>query len=138
MTSPTEVQPYLFFEGRCEEALEFYRRALGAEVLAMMRVKDSPDPSMAMPGAENNILHASFRVGSSTIMASDGQAQSPAQFRGFALSLNLRDQKEAARLFSALVDGGQAQMPLTKTFFSPSFGMVTDRFGVMWMLYVAP
>ena len=133
-----QVQPYLFFEGRCEEALEFYRRALGAEVTALMRSKDSPDPAMALPGGEDKIIHAMLRVAETTLLASDGRCQGRPSFEGFALSITAPSEAEAQRLFSALSDGGQVQMPLTKTFFSPSFGMVADRFGVSWMLYVAP
>lgn len=138
MPSAMQVQPYLFFEGRCEEALEFYRRALGAEVTALMRSKDSPDPAMALPGGEDKIIHAMLRVGETTLLASDGRCQGRPSFEGFALSITAPSQAEAQRLFSALSDGGQVHMPLTKTFFSPSFGMVADRFGVSWMLYVAP
>ena len=137
MTAAMQVQPYLFFEGRCEEALEFYRRALGAEVTALMRSKDSPDPSMAIPGAEDKVIHAMFRIGEATLLASDGRCQGPPSFQGFALSLTVPSETEAEQLFAALVDGGQVRMPLTKTFFSPSFGMVADRFGVSWMIYVA-
>ena len=136
MPPTMQLEPYLFFEGRCEEALEFYRRALGAEVLAMMRSKDSPDPEMTIPGAEDKIIHALFRIGENTLMASDGQCQGPAGFKGFALSLTVPDETESERLFAALTDGGQVLMPLTKTFFSPSFGMVADRFGVSWMIHV--
>ena len=132
-----ELQPYLFFEGRCEEAIEFYRRALGAEVLALHRYKDSPDPAMCLPGAGDKVMHASLRIGESTVMASDGQCQASPSFRGFALSLTAASESDADRLFAALSDGGQVQMPLTKTFFSPRFGMVADRFGVSWMVYVA-
>jgi PhnB protein len=133
-----QVQPYLFFEGRCEEALEFYRRALGAEVTALMRSKDSPDPAMAIPGAEDKVIHAMFRIGETTLLASDGRCQGPSSFQGFALSLTVPSETEAERLFAALGEGGQVLMPLMKTFFSPSFGMVADRFGVSWMIYVAP
>ena len=132
------VQPYLFFEGRCEEALEFYRRTLGAEVLALMRSKDSPDPEMCIPGAEDKIIHAMVRIGDTTMLASDGRCQGPPQFQGFALSITTPGEAENQRLFAALGDGGQVLMPLMKTFFSPSFGMLADRFGVSWMLYVAP
>jgi PhnB protein len=134
------VQSYLFFDGRCEEALEFYRKALKAEVTMLMRFKDSPEPhqpGMVPPGSENKIMHSSFRVGDSTVMASDGRCQGKPNFQGFALSLTVKNVDEAQRLFSTLSDGGQVQQPLTKTFFSPSFGMVTDRFGVMWMVLVA-
>jgi len=138
MSSAMQVQPYLFFEGRCEEALEFYRRALGAEVTALMRSKDSPDPAMTIPGAEDKVIHAMVRIGESTLLASDGRCQGSPTFRGFALSLTVPGEPEAERLFAALGEDGQVLMPMMKTFFSPSFGMVADRFGVSWMIYVAP
>jgi PhnB protein len=138
MPSAIQVQPYLFFEGRCEEALEFYRRAVGAEVTALMRSKDSPDPEMAIPGGEDKVIHAMFRIGETTLLASDGRGQGSPSFQGFALSLTVPSETEAERLFAALGAGGQVLMPLMKTFFSPSFGMVADRFGVSWMIYVAP
>jgi PhnB protein len=130
------VQPYLMFDGRCEEALEFYRRAIGAEVTALLRWKDSPDPRMAMPGAEEKVMHSLLRIGDSTIMASDGQCQGKPDFQGFSLSITAIHVAEADRLFAALGEGGQVQMPLSETFFSPRFGMVADRFGVSWMIYV--
>jgi PhnB protein len=133
-----QVQPYVFFDGRCEEALEFYGRALGAEVTALMRYKDSPDPAMVQPGAEDKVMHASFRIGQTTVLASDGRGQGRPSFQGFALSLMVPNEAEAERRFASLGNGGHVQMPLTKTFFSPCFGMLADRFGVSWMIYVAP
>jgi PhnB protein len=133
------VQPYLFFEGRCEEAVEFYRRALGAEVEMLMRIKDSPDPyppGMIPPGSGDKVMHVSFRIGDTTVMASDGTCNGKPSFQGFSLSLTARDAAEADRLFAALSDGGKVSMPLGKTFFSPRFGMVADRFGVSWMVIV--
>ncbi|MGH8489217.1 MAG: VOC family protein [Gammaproteobacteria bacterium] len=133
-TSPI-VQPYLFFDGRCEEALEFYRKALDAEVTMLMHFKDSPDPTMAhVP--DNKVMHASFRIGETTVMASDGRCGGQPSFEGFALSLSVPTVAGADRLFAALANGGQVQMPLAKTFFSPRFGMVSDRFGVSWMILV--
>ena len=131
-----QVQPYLFFDGRCEEALEYYRRALGAEVTMLMRFKDSPEPPrMASPGEK--VMHASFRIGDTTVMASDGHCLGKPTFHGFSLSLTAPNETEAERLFAALADNGQVQQPLIKTFFSPRFGMVADRFGVSWMIIVA-
>jgi PhnB protein len=132
-----QVQPYLFFNGRCEEALEFYRSAVGAEVTALLRFKDCPEPGTAPPGAEDKVMHSRFRVGDSAIMASDGRCQGEMSFQGFSLTLEVSSEAEAERLFASLSDGGQIQMPLTKTFFSPSFGMVADRFGVQWMILVS-
>jgi len=134
------VQPYLFFDGRSEEAADFYRRALGAEVTMLMRWKDCPEPQrpgMATPGSENKVMHMALRIGDTTVLASDGQCQGQQSFQGFALSLTVPNESEADRKFAALADGGQVQMPLAKTFFSPRFGMVADRFGVSWMVYVA-
>ncbi|HZZ71962.1 MAG TPA: VOC family protein [Pirellulales bacterium] len=131
------VQTYLFFEGQCEEALEFYQQALGAKVEMLMRYGDAPDPVPAdqiPPGSEQKILHVSFRVGESVVMASDGHCSGQAKFGGFAVSLQTRDAAEAQRLFQGLSDGGKISMPIGKTFFSPCFGMVVDRFGITWMV----
>jgi PhnB protein len=131
------VEPYLFFDGRCEEALDFYRQALDAEVLALIRYKDSPDPNMCMPGVDTDkVMHALFRIGETKAMASDGRCEGKPSFQGFALTLSVPDEAEADRRFAALADGGQVQMALTKTFFSPRFGMVADKFGVSWMISV--
>ena len=135
-----QVQPYLFFDGRCEEAIEFYLRALGAEVTALMCYKDSPqphEPGMIPPGSEDKVMHASFRIGDTTVMASDGHCQGQPSFQGFSLSLTVADDAAAEKLFAALSDGGQVQMPMTRTFFSSRFGMVADRFGVSWMVLAA-
>jgi PhnB protein len=135
-----QVQPYLFFDGRCEEAVEFYRNALGAEVTMLMRYKDSPDPPLPgrVPlGSEDKVMHVSLRIGEATVMASDGSCSGQPSFQGFSLSLTVPDPAEADRLFAALADGGQVQMPLTETFWSPRFGMVADRFDVGWMVNVA-
>ena len=102
-----------------------------------MRSKDSPDPAMTIPGAEDKVIHAMVRIGETTLLASDGRCQGSPAFQGFALSLTVPGETEAERLFAALGEGGQVLMPLMKTFFSPSFGMVADRFGVSWMIYVA-
>jgi PhnB protein len=133
-----QVTPYLFFDGRCEEAIEFYKKALGAEVGMLMRFKDSPEPPApgCGPGDASKIMHASLRIAGTTVMASDGRAQGNPKFEGFALSLNAKNDAEADRLFAALAEGGQVQMPMSKTFFSPRFGMVADRFGVGWMVIV--
>ncbi len=133
------IQPYLFFNGRCEEAVEFYRKALGAEVEMMMRFKESPEPpkpGMVPPGFENKIMHTSFRVGQTIVMASDGCSADKASFEGFSLSISVATEAEANRVFAALSEGGQVRMPLTKTFWSPRFGMVEDRFGIGWMVSV--
>jgi PhnB protein len=132
-----QVQPYLNFDGRCEEALDFYRGALGAEVTMLMRFKESPEPGMVSPGSEDKVMHASFRVGEVTVMASDGRCKGQPSFQGISLALTAPDDAEAERRFAALADGGQMQMPLTKTFFSSRFGTVADRFGVSWMVLVA-
>ena len=131
-----QVQTYLSFDGRCEEAIEFYRKALGAEVAMLLRFKDSPDQTVTPPGGGNKVMHSRFRIGETTVLASDGRSGGGPKFEGFALSLSLPNEAEADRLFAKLADGGKVQMPLTKTFFSPRFGMLTDRFGVMWMVYV--
>ena len=136
-----QVQPYLFFEGRCEEALDFYRQALDAQVDMLMRFKESPEappPGAVARGSEDKVMHASFRVGDSTLMASDGGCSGRSGFQGVTLSLNLADAAEAERRFAALAEGGEVQMPLGATFWSPAFGMLVDRFGVSWMVNVTP
>jgi PhnB protein len=133
-----QLQPYLHFDGRCEEAVAFYRDALGAEVTMLMRFKDSPERSMIPPGAEDKVMHMRFRLGDTTVLASDGRRLGKANFQGFSLSLTVASDAEAERLFSALAKNGQVQMPLTKTFFSSRFGMVADRFGVAWMIHGGP
>ena len=133
------VQPYLFFDGRAEEAIEFYRSTLDAEVIMLMRFKESPEPhqpGMIPPGSENKVMHASLRIGDTTVMASDGHCAGKPSFQGFSLSLSVADEATAERIFAALGKGGQVQMPLAKTFFSPRFGIVADRFGVSWMVIV--
>lgn len=136
------IEPYLNFDGRCEEAIEFYKRALGAEVTMLMRFKESPEPpppGMHAPGTENKIMHASLRIGDSTLMCSDGRCVGGGpKFEGVSLSLTASNDAQAERLFSALAPGGKVGMPLQKTFFSSRFGMVDDRFGVHWMIIVAP
>jgi len=135
------IEPYLFFEGRCEEALAFYRRALGAEVGPLMRYKESPEPHQpgAMPSrSENKVMHAVVKIGDTKVMASDGRCSGRPVFQGFALTINAPDVPRADQMFAALADGGQVQMALAKTFFAPRFGMVTDRFGVLWMIIVMP
>ena len=134
----THIQPYLFFGGRCEEAIEFYAQALGAQVEMLMHHRDSPDPhppGLLQPGFEDKVMHATIRIGEAIIMASDG-CDDKSRFDGFRLSLAVPTEADARRAFAGLSDGGEVQMPLTKTFWSPCFGMVTDRFGVGWMVTV--
>lgn len=129
-----QLQPYLFFDGRCEEAAEFYKRTLGAEVIAMIRCKDSPEPNpMMAPGSENKVMHMSLKIGDTRIMASDGANTGATNFHGFSLALSVKTQ-EGERIFNALADGGQVRAPLSKTFFSPKFGMLADKFGLGWMV----
>jgi PhnB protein len=131
------VQAYLNFEGRTEEAIAFYKRALGAEVLLMVRCKDAPPPPQGLkPGTEEKILHSTLRIGGSTLMATDGFNTGKMAFAGFSLSLEAKDPGEAAQMFAALSEGGKVLLPLGPTFFSSSFGMVADPFGVQWMIVV--
>lgn len=135
-----KIQPYLSFEGRCEEAFEFYKSALGAEIVMLLRFKDNPEPpevSMVTPESENKIMHMEFRIGETSILASDGRCAGKANFQGISLTLTVANETEADAKFALLLKGGQILMPLTKTFFSPKFGMVTDCFGVTWMIIVA-
>ena len=132
------LEPYLFFNGRCQEALDFYRSALGAEIEMVMRFKDSPEPpapGMVPSDWGEKIMHASMRIGTARVMASDGCGPAGG-FSGFSLSLPLATEADAGRVFSALSEGGQVTMPLQKTFWSPCFGMLTDRFGIAWMITV--
>ena len=133
-----QVQPYLFFDGRCDEAIEFYKKAVGAEVGMLMRWKDSPDKSMCTPDNENKVMHASLTIGETRVMASDGRNTGNPKFDGFALSVNAKDDADADRLFNGLSTDGKVVMPLGKTFFSPRFGMTQDKFGVNWMVIVEP
>jgi len=137
-----QIQPYLFFEGRCEEAAEFYRDAIGAEVKMLMRYKDSPEPHQksdsCAPISPEKVMHMRLQIGNAVILASDGYCSGKPNFQGFTLSLTVANEAEAGRLFNALAAGGKVHMPLAKTFFSPSFGMLADRFGVSWMVYVEP
>src|SRR4051812_6675983 len=131
-----QVQPYLFFEGRCEEAIEFYRKALGAEVDVVMRYKEAPPaPGMKMP--PEKVMHAAFKVGDTRVLASDGNCSGKPSFQGFSLTVGARDDADAKRLFNALAEGGKVTQPLTKTFFSSSFGMLRDKFGLGWMVMAA-
>ena len=139
------VQPYLFFEGRCEEALEFYKKAVGAQVTMLMRNSDSPDTEAAKmklpPGTENKVMHCEFKIGETTLMGSDGfcRESEVGQFKGFSLSIAVADAAAARKVFAALSsDGGKVDMPLEKTFFSESFGMVTDKFGIGWLVNAQP
>ncbi len=139
-----QVQPYLFFEGRCEEALTFYQGAVGAKLIDLMHYKDNPEPQAGEGCPEGSapppdkVMHASFSIGDTTLMASDGMASGKPEFKGMSLSITAASDAEAKRLFDALGDGGHVQMPLTKTFFASSFGMVADRFGVSWMVIAMP
>jgi PhnB protein len=133
--------PYLFFNGRCDEALAFYRQALGAEILMQMRFREAPDPpppGMLPPGSEDKVMHAHARIGDAEFMASDGHCSGQPGFQGFSLSLTLPTEADVDRAFAALADQGRVDMPAGKTFWSPRFGMVTDRFGVQWMVTVPP
>ena len=135
------IQPYLFFNGNCEQAVECYRKALGAEVEMMMRFKESPEPpppGMMPPNWGDKIMHTSFRVGQTTVMASDGCGPEAKGFQGFSLSLAVASEAEADRYFNALADGGKVTMPLNKTFWPPRFGMLEDKFGIGWMVSVFP
>lgn len=129
-----QVTPYLMFDGRTEEAIEFYKKAVGATVEMMMRFKDSPDKSMCAAGAENKVMHSCLKIGDTAVMASDGRNTGKPDFKGISLSLNAKDEAHADKMFEALGEGGQVQMPMTKTFFAKRFGMVADKFGVSWMI----
>lgn len=133
------IHPYLMFGGRCDEALEFYKKAIGAQVDMVMRFNESPEPTppgMLAPGFEKKVMHSSFKVGDSMVMASDGCSPEDGKFSGFSLSLSVPTETDAHRVYNALAEGGTPKMPLTKTFWSPCFGMLEDRFGIAWMVIV--
>jgi PhnB protein len=130
------VQPYLFFNGRCDEAIEFYQKALGAEVMMLMRFKQAPDQSMVKPETAEKVMHARLRIGDAIVLMSDGMCAGESKFEGFSLTLSLDSVEEVDRRFNTLADGGQVRMPLDETFFSPRFGMLVDKFGVGWIVLV--
>ncbi len=132
-----KTEPYLFFDGHTEEAIEFYKKTLGAQVVQLMRFEENPEPEepgMRPAGTQKKVMHAQIKIGDTTIMMSDGRCLGSPTFKGFGLSLSVPTESEAARLFSELGAGGQVQMPMAKTFFAPAFGMVADKFGVSWMV----
>ena len=132
--SETTLQPYLFFGGRCEEALEFYGKALGAEIVMLTRFKDAPGLEPKMPECfDEKVMHATIRIGSSMFFASDGRCEGDPEFEGFSMAINVPTEAEAERIFNALAEDGAIVMPLEKTFWAPKFGMLQDRFGVGWM-----
>ena len=140
MKNKANIQPYLFFDGKCEEAIEFYKKALGAEVSFLMRYKDSPEapPPGCGPTDSNKVMHVSFNIGETQISGSNGRASGNPKFEGFALTLTVKTEAEADKAFNALANGGKVEQPLAKTFFSARFGMVVDKFGVFWMVMVTP
>jgi len=129
-----KVQPYVFFDGKCDEALQFYQRALGAKVNALMRFSEAPDQSQIKPESKNKVMHAAFQIGETEILASDGYCLGAPAFQGFALTINAANSAEALKLFTGIAEGGKIQMPLDKTFFAASFGIAVDKFGVNWMV----
>jgi PhnB protein len=133
-----QIETYLFFEGRTEEALEFYQQKLGAKIDAVLRYEDNPDPKYNPPNSANKVMHSLFRIGDTKVMASDGNCSGKPSFQGFSLTLNAADEADAKRRFNALAEGGKVNQPLTETFFAKSFGMVADRFGVNWMVMAGP
>ena len=140
MSTKSVIEPYLFFNGRCEEAVKFYQQALGAELQMMMRYKESPAP--LPPGSTpanwgDKIMHSSLKIGSNIVMASDGCGES-GKVQGFSLSISVPTEADAKQVFTALSEGGKVEMPLTKTFWSPCFGMLEDQFGIGWMVSVNP
>jgi PhnB protein len=130
------IEPYIFFEGCAEQAAHFYQQSLGAEIVALLRYSEAPDPAQCPVDDPDKVMHMNLRIGDSVVMGSDGNCSGETRFQGFALTLNAKDVNEAEKLFGLLADGGQVQMPLEETFFSPAFGMLADRFGVPWMIHV--
>ena len=133
-----QIQPYLFFEGRADEAIAFYKKAVGAKTEMVMRFKEAPDQSMISPGSADKVMHAAIKIGDATVLMSDGRNSGKSNFQGFSLTIYAKDAAEADKLFGALAEGGEVRMSLDKTFFSPRFGMLADKFGVGWMVIVQP
>ena len=136
-----QIQPYLFFEGRTDEAIDFYKKAVGAKVTMLMRNKESPDkppPGMLPPGSDDKVMHAAVTIGDSVVMMSDGMVSGKPNFSGVSLSLTVKDVADGERKFKALGEGGKVSLPFGKTFFAEGFGMVTDRFGLGWMVMAGP
>jgi PhnB protein len=131
-----KVQPYLFFNGRCDEAIAFYKKSVGAELGMLARFKDSPNPEHAGPGWGDKVMHAELKIGESTLLFSDGRGESKTSFENFSLTIIVEDPPTAERLFASLAEDGEIIMPVAKTFYSPAFGMLSDKFGVTWMVYV--
>lgn len=132
-----QVQPYINFEGRCDEAIDFYKKAVDAKVDMLMRFKESPDQSMVTPQSKDKVMHAALHIGDTQILVSDGRCQGSPNFNGIALALSAPTDTDAERIFNALAEGGKVNMPLTGTFFSSKFGMLADKFGIGWMVLVA-
>jgi PhnB protein len=131
-----QVQPYLFFDGRADEAIEFYKKAVGAKPKMLMRFKDAPDQSMVTPQSKDKVMHAAVDIGDATVLISDGECAGQTNFTGFSLVISASNEAEADKVFGALADGGQVRMPMAKTFFAKRFGMLADKFGVGWMVIV--
>jgi PhnB protein len=131
-----QVQSYLFMDGRAEEAIEHYKKMLGATVNTLLRFKESPDPASCVPGSENKIMHADISIGETKVLLSDGHNKGQPNFQGFGLALSTKTEAEADKIFNGLAAGGTVTMPQAKTFFSPRFGMLADKFGVNWMILV--
>ena len=131
-----DVQPYLSFEGRAQEALDFYKSAVGATVDVIMHFKDAPPEVQAQmsPDSREKIMHAAFRLGDTQLFASDGRCTGKASFSGVSLTINAASNEEAEKLFGALGKGGQVTMPMSETFFAYRFGILADKFGVNWMI----
>ena len=132
-----QVQPYLFFDGKCDEALEFYKKAVGANPTMLMRFKDAPDKSMITPGTENKIMHAAVDIGATKVLMSDGRCQGNTNFQGFGLAISAKNEAEADKMFDALGVGGQVTMPMAKQAWGDEFGMCVDQFGIDWLVNIS-
>lgn len=131
-----KIEPYLMFNGRCEEAISFYQTVLGAEVAFLMRFDEAPDKECCPPGAEKKVMHATIMVAGNALMMSDGCCDDKPAFQGISLSISVDDIEQGRTLFEQLSEGGLIEMPYAATFWSPGFGVVRDRFGVSWMVNV--
>ena len=136
----TTITPYLFFNGRCDEAIEFYKAALDAEIEYIMRFDESPEPlpdGTLPPNFDKKIMHATITVRGVKLMVSDGCAEE-LEFLGFRLAISEPTEEQARATFRALAESGTVDIPIGPTFWSPCYGMVTDKFGMPWMVSVEP
>lgn len=129
-----QINPYLVFNGQCEAAFKFYEKLLGGKITGIMTHANSPMANQVPPEWRDKVMHAHMTVGNSVLMGSDAPPQHFQKPQGFSVSIGVKTVEEGERIFKALSENGAVQMPFQKTFWSPGFGMLTDRFGIPWMV----